>query len=187
MEDHTTQSSLSPFEEASKALLEVVLGSEQTDLLAQNMSDYFQLLEENSALKGEVASLKEILPFKDKYGNLKIEFQKVASERDSLRAKELEFSRLRTEYEKLKAIYQSTKGQLAAVQGQIENTKSSTGPYSALESLYQTYRGICDRSNIDIRRIPTLVTLQFTLQDESGRGTAFQFRRTSATNWKRVR
>lgn len=187
MEDHTTHNVLSPFEEASKALLEVMLGSEQTDHLAQHMLDYFQLQAENNALKEEVASLKETLPFKDKYENLRKEFQKVASERDSLSARELESTRLRNEYERLKEAYQSAKGQLATIQSQVEDVKSSTDAFSALESLYQTYKQACQRQNVDIRRIPTVVSLQFHLQDGTGRGTALQFRRTSAKKWEKIR
>lgn len=184
--DDTTHSIFSPFEEASKALLELMLGTDQTDQLAQEMLSYSDLLNQNATLQDEVASLKENLPFKDKYENLQREFRKVASERDSLRAQELEMTRIRKEYDRLKSLYQSTKSQLATLQSQVEDIKSSTNAFSALESLYQTFKQHCDRSGVDIRRIPCKVYLQFQLQDTLQRGTNIGFVRTSATNWQKI-
>lgn len=185
MEDTTTLNSFSPFEEASKALLEVMLGTDLTDQLAHEMLSYSDLLEQNTILQEEVASLKENLPFKDKYENLQQEFRKIASERDSLRAQELEMTRIRKDYDRLKSAYQSTKGQLATLQSQIEDVKSSTNAYSSLESLYQAFKEHCDRSGVDIRRIPCKVNLQFQLQDSTKRGANYQYIRTSATGWKK--
>lgn len=186
MNDTTTLDTFSPFEEASKALLEVMLGTDLTNQLAQEMLSYSDLLEQNTILQEEVASLKENLPFKDKYENLQQEFRKVASERDSLRAQELEMTRIRKEYDRLKSAYQSTKGQLATLQSQIEDIKSSTNAYSSLESLYQAFKEHCDRSGVNIRRIPCKVNLQFQLQDSTRRGANYGYIRTSATNWQKV-
>jgi DNA repair exonuclease SbcCD ATPase subunit len=189
MEDVTTQNIFSPFEEASKALLNLILGSDEYNQLAQNMVDYFDLIEQNNSLLEEVASLKEKPPYKDKYENLRVEFQKVASERDQLRAQELEMKRIKSEYNTLKSKYQSTLGQLATLQRSIEDTKSSINQWSALESLYQVFKGTCAKAGVDIRRIPCQVDLQFILQDRqnSQRGSSYGFVRTSKTNWKRVR
>lgn len=186
MDDTTTLGMFSPFEEASKALLEVVLGTDLTDQLAQEMLSYSDLLEQNNILQDEVASLKENLPFRDKYENLQKEFRKVASERDSLRAQELETTRIRKEYTRLKSQYQSTKGQLATLERQVEDLRSSTNAFSALESLYQTFKKQCDSSGVDIRRIPCKVNMQFQLQDSTGRGANYGFVRTSATNWQKA-
>jgi len=175
------------FSESAKALIELVMGADQTDQLHQEIVSYSQLKSENDSLKAEVASLKESLPFKSKYENLQTEFRKVAAERDSLRAQELEVSRLRNEFERCKSAYQQTKGQLAALQNQIEERKSSISAFSALESLYQVFKATCDRSGVDIRRIPTVVGLQFSLQDQTNRGAYYEFSRTSATNWQRTK
>ena len=175
------------FSESAKALIELVCGEEATDLLHQGIVDYSVLLEENNRLKAEVASLKENLPFKTKYENLQQEFRKVAAERDSLRAQSLRLDQVQHEFERCKEAYQKTKGQLAALQSQVEEGKSSTSAFSALESLYQVFKETCNRSGVDIRRIPTHVSLQFSLQDGTQRGSIYEFNRTSSTNWQRIR
>lgn len=175
------------FSESAKALIELVLGEDSTDQLHQEVVSYSQLKSENDSLKAEVASLKESLPFKSKYENLQSEFRKVAAERDSLRAQELEISRITNEFERCKSAYQQIKGQLAALQNQIEEGKSSISAFSALESLYQVFKESCDRSGVDIRRIPIVVGLQFSLQDQTSRGSYYEFSRTSSKNWKRTK
>lgn len=171
------------FSESSKALLEVVMEKEQTDLFRGEMKDCFTLLEENNRLQAEVASLKENLPFKDKYENLQREFRKVAAERDSLRAQELNNSHRQHEYDKLKVEYQSLKGKLATYEMQEERQKASLNAFSNLEPLYQVFKADLFSRGIDIRRIPTTVNLQFILQNDMHRGSIYQFNRTSADKW----
>lgn len=178
------------FSESAKALIEVVLGKDQTDSFDQKMKDYSTLVAENSQLKAEAASvtaqLQETLSFKDKYGNLSIEFRKVAAERDSLRAKDLDATRIKADYEKLKGAYQLKNDQLAALQTSLEDQKSSVDAFSSLESLYQVFKETCERNGRNIRRIPVKIGVQFTLQNENGGGSSWYFIRRSRTNWQRV-
>jgi predicted RNase H-like nuclease (RuvC/YqgF family) len=175
------------FAEVAKAFMEVVLGPEETTQIRHQMTSYSDLIDENNRLQAEVASLRENLPFKSKYENLQVEFRKVAAERDSLRAQELEVTRIRNDYEKCKSAYQQVKGQLATVQKSLEEGKSSITPFSALECLYQAFKETGDKNGVDVRRIPTKVGLQFTLQNGSNQGLYWEFLRTSATNWKRTK
>lgn len=173
------------FGEASKALLEVMLGTDQTDQLAENMLDYSQLLKENNSMKEEVASLKENLPFKDKYENLSQEFRKVAKERDSLRAQELEFSRFKIEYERMKGEYQSTKGQLATAEKKLEDLKSSISPFSALEAIYKAFEKDALRHNVDIRWDPCDVNIQFIVRNKQMLGRVYSFHRAGKSSWSK--
>lgn len=178
------------FSETAKALAEVMLGESRTDFLRQLSCDFSALEAENRRLMAEAASLgqdlQESLQFREKYENLKREFQKVAAERDDLRAKDLDATRVQQNYGKLKEAYQSKSEQLAALKKSVEDLKSSTNAYSSFENLYQAFKESCERSGADIRRIPVQIGLQFLLQDGSGRGTSFTFLRKSKTNWKRI-
>lgn len=172
--------------ESAKAFAEMIMGSDQTDLLHNNLSSYSQLLAENNQLKSEVASLQETLPFKDKYENLQKEFRKVAAERDSLSSQVLRYDHLSADYDRLKSAYQETKGQLATLQKQLETSKSSITQWAALETLYQGFKTYCNGRGLDIRRVPFDLFLQFRLQD--GRGTAMNlsFNRVSKDKWTRT-
>jgi len=178
-----TQSSWDALSESAKALANLILGENQTDLLRDNLSSYPQLVNENSQLKVEVASLKETLPFKDKYENLQKEFRKVAAERDSLSSQALQFNHMSKDYDRLKDAYQKTKGQLAALQDELKTNKSSINQFTALETLYQGFKAYCDGCGVDIRRIPTNVFLQFQLQDGSNRMMNLGFNRVSRDKW----
>jgi DNA repair exonuclease SbcCD ATPase subunit len=184
--DPTNMSPWDALSESAKAFANLILGEDQTNLLRDNCSSYPQLLEENRLLKVEVASLKETLPFKDKYENLQKEFRKVAAERDSLSSQVLQLNHTQAEYERLKSAYQKTKGQLAAIQDQSNTLKSSIDQYTALEVLYQAFKITCERCGLDIRRIPILVFLQFQLQDGSNRTMNFAFHRQAKNKWSNV-
>lgn len=171
--------------ESAKAFAELILGENQTDLLRDNLTSYSQLETENNQLQVEVASLKETLPFKDKYENLQREFRKVAAERDSLSSQALKFNHMSADYERMKEAYQKAKGQLATMQDQLEANKRSINQFTALEALYQGFREYCSRSGVDIRRIPTDVFLQFQLQDGSKRTMNLGFNRASKDKWTR--
>jgi chromosome segregation ATPase len=179
------QNSWDALSESAKAFANLILGEDQTNLLRDNLASYSQLEIENKQLKVEVASLKETLPFKDKYENLQKEFRKVAAERDSLSSQALEFNHMSKDYERLKNAYQKTKGQLAALQDQLESSKTSINQFTALETLYQGFKNYCDECGVDIRRIPTNVFLQFQLQDGSNRTMNLGFNRVSKDKWTR--
>jgi len=181
------QNSWDALSESAKAFANLILGEDQTNLLQDNLASYPQLLTENQQLKVEVASLKETLPFKDKYENLQKEFRKVAAERDSLSSQVLQLNHKSSDYERLKSAYQETKGQLAALQDQLRTFKSSINQLTALETLYQGFKAYCDRLGVDIRRIPTNLFLQFQLQDNSNRTMNLAFNRTSKDKWTMIR
>lgn len=180
------QNSWDALSESAKAFANLILGEGQTDLLRDNLTSYPQLLAENKQLKVEVASLKETLPFKDKYENLQTEFRKVAAERDSLSSQVLKLNHMSSDYERLRSAYQKTKGQLAAIQDQLKTDKSSINPYSALETLYQGFKESCSRIGVDIRRVPTDVFLQFQLQDGTNRTMNLKFNRVSRDKWTKI-
>jgi DNA repair exonuclease SbcCD ATPase subunit len=180
----THQNSWDALSESAKAFANLILGENQTNLLRDNLASYSQLEIENKQLKVEVASLKETLPFKDKYENLQKEFQKVAAERDSLSSQALKFNHMSKDYERLKDAYQKTKGQLAALQDRLESSQRfSINQYTALETLYQGFKNVCDRNGVDIRRIPVTLFLQFRLQDGSNRTMNLKFNRVSKDKW----
>jgi DNA repair exonuclease SbcCD ATPase subunit len=181
------QSSWDALSESAKAFANLILGENQTNLLRDNLASYSQLEAENKRLKVEVASLKETLPFKDKYENLQKEFRKVAAERDSLSSQALQFNHMSKDYDRLKDAYQKTKGQLAALQDQLESSKTSINQFTALETLYQGFKDYCSRNGVDIRRIPTNLFLQFHLQDGSNRTMNLGFNRVSKDKWTRIR
>lgn len=181
-----TPTSWDALSESAKAFTNLILGESQTNLLQENLSSYPQLLDENRRLKVEVASLQETLPFKDKYENLQKEFRKVAAERDSLSSQALQFNHMSKDYDRLKDAYQMTKGQLAALQDQLNTTKSSINQSTALETLYQGFKGYCENYGIDIRRIPTNLYLQFQLQDGSNRSMNIAFNRVSKDKWTNI-
>jgi chromosome segregation ATPase len=181
------QSSWDALSESAKAFANLILGEGQTNLLRDNLTSYPQLEAENKQLKVEVASLRETLPFKDKYENLRKEFRKVAAERDSLSSQVLKFNHMSADYDRLKSAYQKTKGQLAALQDQLNAEKSSINQYTALETLYQGFKASCSRSGVDIRRIPTDVFLQFVLQDGTNRTANLGFNRISKDKWTRIK
>lgn len=183
----TTKSSWDALTESAKAFAELILGEYQTDILRDNLASYSQLEIENRQLKTEVASLKETLPFKDKYENLQKEFQKVAAERDSLSSQVLKFNHLSADYDRMKSAFQLTKGQLATVQNQLNSIKSSIDKYTALETLYQSFKITCAGLGVDIRRIPTIVFLQFALQDGSNRTMNWKFNRVSKDKWTTIK
>lgn len=172
--------------ESAKAFAEMIMGSDQTDLLHNNLSSYSQLLAENNQLKSEVASLQETLPFKDKYENLQKEFRKVAAERDSLSSQVLRYGHLSADYDRLKSAYQETKGQLATMQEKLEASKSSITQWTALETLYQGFKAYCDKHGVDIRRVPIDLFLQFRLQDGKGTTMNLSFNRVSKDKWTRT-
>jgi chromosome segregation ATPase len=180
------QSSWDALSESAKAFANLILGENQTDLLRDDLASYSQLQTENQQLKVEVASLKETLPFKDKYENLRREFLKVAAERDSLSSQVLRSNHMSADYDRLKSAYQKTKGQLAALQDQLETTKSSINQFTALETLYQSFKATCSRNGVDIRRIPTDLFLQFKLQDGTNRTMNLRFNRVSKDKWTRL-
>lgn len=184
--DPVLQDTWDALTESAKAFAELILGESQTDLLRDNLTSYPQLISENTQLKAEVASLKETLPFKDKYENLQKEFRKVAAERDSLSSQVLQLNHTSNEYERLKSAYQETKGQLAALQNQLKTNKSSIDKFTALETLYQAFKASCERFGHDIRRIPTNVYLQFQLQDGSNRTMNLGFNRVSRDRWTKL-
>jgi chromosome segregation ATPase len=181
------QSSWDALSEAAKAFANLILGEHQTDILRDDLSSYSQLLYENKQLKAEAASLLETLPFKDKYENLQKEFRKVAAERDSLSSQALRFNHMSKDYDRLKDAYQKTKGQLAALQDQLEAKTSSINQFTALETLYQGFKAKCDGVGVDIRRIPVQVFLQFQLQDGTNRTMNISFNRVSADKWSIVK
>lgn len=181
------QSNWDALSESAKAFANLILGEDQTNLLRDNLSSYSQLEAENKQLKVEVASLKETLPFKDKYENLQREFRKVAAERDSLSSQALKFNHMSADYDRLKSAYQKTKGQLAATQSQLEAKKSSINEFTALETLYQGFKAACSRSGADIRRIPVDLFLQFTLKDGTNRSLNYTFNRVSQDKWTRTK
>lgn len=181
------QSSWDALSESARAFANLILGEDQTNLLQDSLASYSQLLSENQQLKVEVASLKETLPFKDKYENLQKEFRKVAAERDSLSSQALQLNHKSKDYERLKSAYQKTKGQLAALQDQLETSRSSINQYTALETLYQGFKAYCERHGVDIRRIPTNLFLQFQLQDNSNRTMNLMFNRVSKDKWTRIK
>jgi len=173
---------------SAKAFAQVLLGDDQTDRLRDNLLSYSQLEDENKQLQAEVASLKEILPFKDKYENSHKEFLKVAAERDSLSAQVLNLSHISSDYERLKNAYQEMKGKLATVETELKELKSSiSGTFASLESLYQGFKEYCAQSGVDISRIPIKVFLQFQLQDKTKRGKGFTFLRRSRDKWITVK
>lgn len=175
--------------ESAKAFADLLFKdiSNQEDLRPLNdLPSYSQLCEENKQLRDKVASLEENPPFKEKYGNLRKEFQKIAAERDSLSSQILRLNHDHKDYERLKSKYQETKGKLATIQQGIEDKKSSITQESALEVLYQGFKSYCDRCGVDIRRIPTNVFLQFQMQDGSNRTSNFMFNRRSKDNWTKI-
>jgi chromosome segregation ATPase len=172
--------------ESAKALANLLLGEDQTNLLREHVSSYPQLLAENKQLKAEVASLKETLPFKDKYENLQKQFRKVAAERDSLSSQVLQLNHKSKDYERLKSAYQETKGKLAALENQMEEYKSSIGEYSALEILYQAFKRYCNRFGVKTSQIPTNVFLQFQLQNEKALTLNQAFNRQSRIKWTKL-
>jgi len=184
--DSTTSKDWDALSESAKAFANVILGEGETDLLRDSLASYSQLIEENKQLKVEAASLKETLPFKDKYENLQREFRKVAAERDSLSSQVLKFNHMSADYDRMKGAYQKTKGQLAALEDQLKKEHSSVDEFTALETLYQTFKLCCDRAGVDIRRIPTNVFLQFQLQDGSNRTMNLGFNRISKSKWTRI-
>lgn len=180
------QSNWDALSESAKAFANLILGESQTDLLRENLASYSQLVSENKRLKVEVASLKETLPFKDKYENLQKEFRKVAAERDSLSSQALQFNHMSKDYERLKSAYQETKGHLAALRDQLKASKSSINQFTALETLYQGFKASCKGYGIEIRRIPINLFLQFQLQDGSKRTMNIAFNRVSRDKWTRI-
>lgn len=181
------QSNWDALSESAKAFANLILGDDQTNLLRDNLASYSQLLSENEQLKVEVASLKETLPFKDKYENLQKEFRKVAAERDSLSSQALRSNHMSKDYDRLKSAYQETKGQLAALQDQLKTSKSSINQFTALETLYQGFKACCERYGVDIRRVPVNLFLQFQLQDSSNRTMNLRFNRVSKDKWTRIK
>lgn len=181
-----TQSSWDALSESAKAFANLILGADQTNLLQDNLASYSQLQIENQQLKVEATSLKEILPFKDKYENLQKEFRKVAAERDSLSSQVLKYNHLSADYDRLKSAYQKTKGQLVALQDQVLKQNSALNQFTALEILYQGFKEYCERYNVDIRRIPTNLFLQFQLQDGSNLTLNLLFNRISKDKWTRL-
>jgi DNA repair exonuclease SbcCD ATPase subunit len=177
------QSSWDALSESAKAFANLILGEDQTNLLRDNLASYSQLETENKQLKVEVASLRETLPFKDKYENLQKEFRKVAAERDSLSSQALQFNHMSKDYERLKDAYQKTKGQLATLQDQLRSSKISINQFTVLETLYQSFKNYCSGRGVDIRRIPTNLFLQFQLQDGSNRALNLRFKRVSKDKW----
>lgn len=182
----TNMSSWDVLSESAKTFANLILGENQTDLLQDSLASYSQLISENKQLKVEVASLKETLPFKDKYENLQKEFRKVAAERDSLSSQALQSNHILKDYERLKDAYQTTKGQLAALQDQLETSKSSINQFTALEILYQGFKAYCDGNGVDIRRIPVDLFLQFQLQDGTNRTINLRFNRVSKDKWTKI-
>lgn len=170
-------------EEASKAFANLVLGKDQTDIFRDQLSSYSDLLDENSKLKVEVASLREILPFKDKYENLKKEFLKVTAERDLLSSQALDSSHKSADYERLKSAYQKTKGQLAAVRERLNSTMNSINQFTLLEHLFQGFRRKYLERGLEIDQVPTHLFLQLTLQDGTARLVNKMFARSSQGTW----
>lgn len=184
--DPTNTNPWDALSESAKAFANLILGESQTNLLQENCSSYSQLLDENQHLKVEVASLKETLPFRDKYENLQKEFRKVAAERDSLSSQVLQLNHIQAEYDRLKSAYQKTKGQLAALQDQSNSLKSSIDEFTALETLYKAFKAHCEKYGIDVRRIPVLLFLQFQLQDGTSRAMNLTFHRQAKDKWSLV-
>jgi predicted RNase H-like nuclease (RuvC/YqgF family) len=181
------QNSWDAMSESAKAFANLILGAGQTDLLRDNLASYSELQAQKELLEVEVATLQEYLPFKDKYENLQKEFRKVAAERDSLSSQALKFNHMSKDYDRLKDAYQKTKGQLAALQDQLEAKSSSINQFTALETLYQGFKAKCDGVGVDIRRIPVQVFLQFQLQDGTNRTMNISFSRVSADKWSIVK
>lgn len=179
----TNQNQWDALSESAKAFANTILGEYQTDLLRDDILAYPQLLEENKQLKAEAASLKENLPFRDKYENLQKEFRKVTAERDSLSSQALEFTRMSSDYEKMKRAYREMKGNLAAVQSQLDSIKHPMTDQDLLEALYQSFKRMCDGYGVDIRRIPANLYLQLQLQDSKGTAISLAFNRKSKDKW----
>jgi chromosome segregation ATPase len=169
--------------ESAKAFAEAFMGKDQTDLFHNGLLSYSQLQIENKQLQAEVASLKETLPYKDKYGNLQAEFRKIAAERDSLSSQVLKLNHITAEYDRMKSAYQETQGKLAALQEKMEDSKSSISKWTALEVIYQAFKTSCERTGRDIRRIPTEVHLQFILQNQERTTVNLSFKRMSKDKW----
>jgi DNA repair exonuclease SbcCD ATPase subunit len=180
------QNSWDAMSESAKAFANLILGAGQTDLLRDNLASYSELQAQKELLKVEVATLQEYLPFKDKYENLQKEFRKVAAERDSLSSQALQTNHMSKDYDRLKDAYQKTKGQLAALQDQLESSKTSINQFTALETLYQGFKEYCSGAGVDIRRIPTNLFLQFQLQDGSKRTMNLGFNRVSKDKWTKI-
>jgi len=155
----TTKGKWDALSESAKAFAELILGENQTDLLRDNLTNYSRLETENNKLQVEVASLKETLPFKDKYENLQREFRKVAAERDSLSSQALKFNHMSADYERMKEAYQKAKGQLATLQDQLDVNERSINQPTAPEALYQGSGEYCAKNGVDIHCIPTNVFL----------------------------
>lgn len=172
--------------ESAKAFAEMIMGSDQMDLIHDSVLSYSQLQSENKQLKSEVASLKGTLPFKEKYENLQREFRKIAAERDSLSSQALKFNHMSADYDRMKSAYQETKGQLAALRESMEGQRSSISEWSALEALYQGFKAYCARCGYDIRRIPVDVFLQFQLQDSKRSTMNLKFNRKARDKWTKL-
>jgi predicted RNase H-like nuclease (RuvC/YqgF family) len=174
------------FEESSKALLELMMGSEETDRFHQELLSYSELLVRNKELEAKVATLERDVPaLQDKYENLRKEFQKVAAERDSQHAQVVELSHIQHEYGELKTAYQSTKSSLATAQKRLEGLKSSISSLMALEKIYQSFKAELAREGVDTRRHITYLDIQFRIEGQPG-VMARTFRRTSSDKWDRI-